>query len=290
MKYIRSLLLRLMVFPVLGVALAAKPVRNGAVRVELVSAVASIQPGQPFTVAVSMHHDPHWHTYWMNAGTGYPTSVEWQLPEGFRAEPIQWPVPKVFRNASGKTTGYGYEGENLLMVKVTPPTTLVAGADITLQAHAEWLMCQEVCMPGSADLSLTLAVRDQQPVRDEFWGKRIAEFNGRLPVSLPPGWTAAATRKGNVLELHLTVGSGARPPVPSLYFFSADGLVDYEQLQAVRMVPGGYVFRLTLAESADPKAARLVGVIRADNGWGMPGEDFGLKGDSGIMIDASIGH
>ena len=63
------------------------------VEVDLVSSVASIDPGKPFTVALRMQHDPHWHTYWVNAGTGLPTSLTWQLPDGFKAGDIDWPVP-----------------------------------------------------------------------------------------------------------------------------------------------------------------------------------------------------
>ena len=67
----------------------AKPVRNGAVEAELVPAVTSVQPGHAFDVALRLAHDPHWHTYWINSGTGYPTSIKWTLPPGWQAGDIQ---------------------------------------------------------------------------------------------------------------------------------------------------------------------------------------------------------
>jgi thiol:disulfide interchange protein DsbD len=265
--------------------LAAAPVRNGAVEAELVSSVVSIQPGAPFTVALRMRHDSYWHTYWLNAGTGYPTSLEWKLPDGFKAGPIQWPVPLILRDAAGKTTGYGYERENFLLVKITPPAGLVPGSTVTLQAHAEWLMCQESCMPGSADLTLTLPVKIGVPRRDGQWAEKIADFTGRLPVDLPPGWSVAVRRQGAEVELHLKVESGVRPAADSLYFLSADGLIDYERPQEVRSGPDGYVFKLKVAESSDPKTTRLVGVIRADDGWGPRGEVVGLNVHPGIKVN-----
>ena len=66
---------------------------DGQVETELVGAVASIQPGRPFTVALRMAHQPGWHTYWVNPGTGLATSLSWTLPEGFKTGPIQWPTP-----------------------------------------------------------------------------------------------------------------------------------------------------------------------------------------------------
>lgn len=271
-----------------AIGLSAAPVRNGAVEVELVCAVASIQPGQPFTVALRMQHDPHWHTYWLNPGTGYPTSLVWTLPAGFTAGKIEWPVPSAVRDAAGKVTGYGYEGENLLMVKITPPAGLATGSNITLRASAEWLMCQEICMPGSAEVMLNLPVNAEVHLPDEKWAEKIAGFKGRLPVVLLPGWSADATRKGAVVELHLKAMSGARPLANSLYFFSVDGLIDYEQSQSVKVVRDGYVFRLPVAESADGNAQRLVGVIRAENGWSKSGEAVGLRVDVPIRPPAAV--
>ncbi len=46
------------------------------VKASLVAPVTSVQPGQTFTVALRMEHEPHWHSYWVNAGTGYPTEAQ----------------------------------------------------------------------------------------------------------------------------------------------------------------------------------------------------------------------
>ena len=81
--------------------LHATPVRMGAVEAELVPAVASVQPGRPFEVALRLAHNPHWHTYWINPGTGYPTTIKWTLPPGWQAGEIQWPVPHVLTDARG---------------------------------------------------------------------------------------------------------------------------------------------------------------------------------------------
>ncbi|MCU0794175.1 MAG: hypothetical protein MUE42_15300, partial [Opitutaceae bacterium] len=31
-------------------------------------------------VGLRLEHQPHWHTYWLAPGTGYPTSLRWELP------------------------------------------------------------------------------------------------------------------------------------------------------------------------------------------------------------------
>lgn len=55
---------------------------DAQVSASLVAADTSIQPGRALTVAVRLDHEPHWHTYWINAGTGYPTTLELHLPRG----------------------------------------------------------------------------------------------------------------------------------------------------------------------------------------------------------------
>ena len=66
-------LLRVTPACLLGLSLLrAAPVRKGAVVAELVPAVAGVQPGHPFEVALRLAHDPDWHSYWVYSGTGYP--------------------------------------------------------------------------------------------------------------------------------------------------------------------------------------------------------------------------
>lgn len=263
----------------------AAPVRNGAVEAELVSAVASIQPGKPFTVALRMKHDSHWHSYWINPGTGLATSLKWQLPEGFKAADIEWPVPQVLHDASGKVTGYGYEGEIFLPVLITPPAGLIPGKEVILQVRTDWLACKESCMPGGADLALKLPVKPHTPKENPEWSDKIAAAYDRMPVGLPEQWKATAVRQNKTVQLHLTVGAGVRPVATTLHFLSSDNYIDYEQPQVVQAAPDGYIFQLPVAESADPKTAFLSGVVRADQGWG---EAEGLSPDAGLKVEVLL--
>ncbi|MDI1319441.1 MAG: protein-disulfide reductase DsbD family protein, partial [bacterium] len=146
------LFLLLLALPIVVSAAESPAVKKGAVTASLVSDAAAIAPGQPFTVALRLRHDPHWHSYWIAAGTGYPTALTWTLPEGFTAGNIQWPTPHTLQDSSGKIVGNGYDGDNLLLVEIKPPATLAPGSTVKLAATAEWLMCMDVCMPGDAKL------------------------------------------------------------------------------------------------------------------------------------------
>jgi thiol:disulfide interchange protein DsbD len=257
------------------------PVRNGAVVAELIAGEDSIQPGRTFRVALKMNHDEHWHSYWINPGTGYATSLAWTLPEGFKAGDILWTTPHVVRDTSGKVTGLGYEHENLLFVDITPPANLPAGGTVTLQATAEWLMCKDSCVPGDAKLELTLPVRSGTPSADPANAKLFADFESRLPAA-PTGWKTSVQPAGRHLTLRLTpTGQPAQVPA-DLHFFDRDGVLDYSLAQSMRQENGGYALDLTLAAETKTVPEHLVGVLTSAAGW-TAGAGYG-----GLAVDAPV--
>ena len=110
---------------VLGLAQAQDPFgfgnQNGPkpVEVELVSETHAVVPGQPFYLALKMVHGPGWHTYWTNPGTGMPTKVAWELPEGFEVGPQLSPIPEIKEDVIGNT--HIYHGTIYHIYQVTPP-------------------------------------------------------------------------------------------------------------------------------------------------------------------------
>jgi thiol:disulfide interchange protein DsbD len=106
------------------VAGAAAPVRaaeplSPLVRVELLSEMAAVRPGETFWIALRQEITPGWHTYWgVNPGdAGEPTRVEWTLPAGVTAGEIAWPYPSRF--PVGIAMSYGYEHGVVLPIPMT---------------------------------------------------------------------------------------------------------------------------------------------------------------------------
>jgi len=271
----------LLALPSLALAAESAAVKKGAVSAQLVSDAAAIVPGQPFTIALRLRHDPHWHSYWIAPGTGYPTSLAWTLPEGFKAGAIQWPTPHVVKDLEGKITGNGYENEAFLLVEITPPATLAPGSSVKLEAVAEWLMCETVCMPGDAQLAITLPVG--AATADPKWTGPLAAARAQLPVAAT-GWEVAASHDGATLTLRLAPKPGTTHVPENLHFFAADGFSDYAKPQAVRAEQGGWVIESPLDAAADPATKRLTGVLTSTNGWG-PGSGY-----AGLAIDVALSN
>ncbi len=243
------------------------------VTASLVAPENSIQPGRVFTVALRLIHEPHWHTYWLNAGTGYPTKLTWQLPAGWTAGEIQWPAPIAIKDASGTVTGNGYESETLLPVTLTPPANLKPGDTVELRAKAEWLMCKDTCVPGETDVSLSLPISTDTPATDKIQGAALS----RQPLPQPAtGWQITATQGTKTIALTL---SGGNTPLPNARFFSTDALIQYDEPQSVSTTAKGVQLVLPVSPSFEGKPARLTGVLT----YGESAEQR-----RGLSIDATL--
>jgi thiol:disulfide interchange protein DsbD len=183
-------------------------------------------------------------------------------------------------------TGNGYEGDLLLPVLITPPADLPAGSAVDLSARVNWLMCQDVCMPGNAELSLHLPAEAAVPGADPQWGPKIQAVLAALPVG-DPNWSVQADRASKtVIRLKLVpkTGGPAGHPPQGLHFFSADNLIAYDQPQAFTAEAGGAMeASLPVSPDGPQNAGRLIGVVTAENGWRADGSLPGLA------VDAPIG-
>ena len=126
------------------------PVRSSRATVTLVSDTDAVRAGQPMRLGLRMRLAPGWHTYWRNPGdAGVPPELALTLPAGATAGDLQWPTP--VRLPEGPLMTYGYTGEVLLPVAVTP------GADpLHVEASATWLVCEKICVPEEGRFTLDL--------------------------------------------------------------------------------------------------------------------------------------
>ena len=208
------------------------------VHARLVAEDKAIAPGGTITVALEEKIAPGWHTYWKNPGdAGAPTEIQWTLPAGWKAGPIAWPRPK--RLPVGPLMDYGYEGTPWLLTTLTAPAD--AKGPLTLSAHASWLVCQQICVPEDAILTLTLPVGPQVP--DPAVAKDFAAARALLPVASP--WKVTYTL-GNTLDLYVAAPAlAATHPKTADFFPAASGIIKNAAPQIVGYANDGLVLRLS---------------------------------------------
>jgi thiol:disulfide interchange protein DsbD len=230
-----------------------------------VAELAAIRPEEAFTVALRLTMDTGWHSYWRNPGdAGGETVIEWTLPEGFTAGEIQWPHPR--RIEAPPLASYGYDDEVLLLVEVHPPAELRPGEMVTLEARADWVVCEEICLPAAADLSLTLTVVDGAARPDPTWGGAIASARARLPVALD-SWKIEAWRVTDGFVLAVTPPDGWDGTFQGSYFFpGASGVLAHAAPQPLTEDGGAYQLWLAPSEYLQGPLPRLEGVLLAPPG------------------------
>lgn len=197
--------------------------------IQLVSEVTSIQPGQPFYVGLALNHAEHYHTYWKFPGiVGVPTEMAWNLPPGWKADPIEWPAPE--RVMMFQIKAQGFHGKKLLPMKLTPPAELPPGSQVTLGGKATWMCCGQDCNPGFADLSIVLPVSASAPTKDGKWQEmfNLARANVARPLE---GLKTTAVRDGEKVILKLTSTSSTLPTALDGIFFTEDGFINADKDQ-----------------------------------------------------------
>jgi len=239
----------------------AQPVDTGHLIAELVARDATVTPGATTYVAVRQKIDKGWHTYWRNSGdSGEATKVVWTLPAGWTAGDIVWPAPQ--RQPTGPLMNYGYHDEVLLPVPITVPASARPGETVTLKAAAAFLVCEEICVPEDAVLSLTLPVADGLAKPDPKWGAAIARTLADAPA--PAGLDAAFAKQGANLALAVTGAALKDADLSDAYFFPFDStVIDHAKPQAIERGPDGLTLTLTpgYAFQEGPGPQAMAGVL-----------------------------
>ncbi|MGP1253744.1 MAG: protein-disulfide reductase DsbD family protein [Kiloniellales bacterium] len=238
----------LLLFASAGSALAAAGAwdENEQARVRAIAATGAVGTADRISAGLEFDLADGWKTYWRSPGdAGLPVTADWSGSENVAAVDFGWPVPHRFSLFGLETFGYG--GRVVFPLTVRPETP---GLPVALRGRVDYLVCEEICIPHSAQVSLELPAGPQTPAREGFL---IEQFRSQLPseasglslesarlvgeslevqvasalpltdpdvlVEAPAGWTFAAPEKtlgadGRTAQLTLTVIEGRRIDAP----------------------------------------------------------------------------
>lgn len=208
--------------------MAASARLDDLVQARLVAETAGVQPGDTAWVALHLTMKKGWHIYWRNPGdSGQKTEIAWTLPRGFSAGDIHWPVPRAFEAGIG--VSYGYVNETSLLVPVSVPASAKPGP-VELAADVNWLVCEAICVPGEAKLSLKLDVGSTS-VPNTGAKPLFDRARAALPGDIQTPARARASENEIVLELPDEALKGIAEPVAAFMPFD-DTLIDHAAPQA----------------------------------------------------------
>lgn len=233
LKFVRKILTLTGLF----FGLATTLVQAAHTQAQLLLSADRAQAGSTILAGVRLTMEPGWHTYWINPGAaGTATSIEWKLPAGVTAGPIQWPLPKKLPPA--EVTTYGYDEEVVLLVPLALDKNIAPG-ELNLSARVSWLECKEQCIPGSSQVQAALTLGDDEKASADAEGLKLWQAKVPRPAR---GFTAQAMWKKPAGEdarpLLIEIdwpAPGAKSPLATVDFFPAAS-EDFEVLADVEKV------------------------------------------------------
>ncbi|MEA2780678.1 MAG: suppressor for copper-sensitivity [Rhodospirillaceae bacterium] len=223
-------------------------------KVRLIAAVEGNGGAKTLPLGLQFQMQPGWKTYWRSPGdAGLPASLDWSGSTNLADAHLAWPAPQRF-TLFGLDT-FGYEDEVVLPIEARPadPTKPLA-----LRLKVDYLVCERICIPMSARLSLALPAG---PPRPSEFAQLIDRYASRVPgdgaghgLKLE---SVGAVGEGNMPRLKVSIASALPLDHPDLIVEGPAGL--YFPAPQVTIDRGGRHALFEIAVQRQDKAPPLAG-------------------------------
>ncbi|HSE79111.1 MAG TPA: protein-disulfide reductase DsbD domain-containing protein [Alphaproteobacteria bacterium] len=155
--------------------LAASPwAETDQSKVRLLAATTATGVAETLRLGLEFQLAPGWKTYWRAPGdAGFPPRPVWDGSSNVVDVAMRWPAPMRFELFGLDTFGYGDQVVFPLDVRVARP-----GEPVRLMAKVDYLICEKICIPYTAELDLALPAGAVNPSPHAHL---IDRFNARVP-------------------------------------------------------------------------------------------------------------
>jgi thiol:disulfide interchange protein len=233
------------------------PVKALHLTAELVTLAPQIASGGQLQIGLSLTLEEHWHVYWINAGdSGEPPAINWTLPTGMTAAPLQFPIPQ--RLPLGPLMDFGYEDAVTFPITLTVAPKTKPGK-VHLDAHVTWLVCNSQCFPGKAHLGIDLNIVPGPLAQPQLVGA-LGSTISTLPTSLPSDMSASAI--SDAKQILVTLKTSSPSDKPEFYPFDQD-IIQNAAPQGIEKLPEGFSIRIPRATDPSGKAIALPAKLHA---------------------------
>jgi DsbC/DsbD-like thiol-disulfide interchange protein len=227
------------------------------VEIRLISEYKGIAPGHASWIGLRFELEPGWHIYWKDPGdSGEPPSIRWNLPAGFRAGSIHWPTPE--RIPDHTLVDYGYGHDVLLIARLWVFRAIHASQPVTVSAAVNYLVCKDVCIPGTAHATISLPVSPGRAAQPSEWRTLFLQTRARWPKSAPAKWKISALATAHQFLLTLHTGSSE---LSAVFFPTDPSVIKNAAPQPATALPDGVRLNLEKSDLLAKAITHLNGVI-----------------------------
>lgn len=226
---------------------------SSPITINIVSEKQAIAPNESFWVSLQVKVSDPWHAYWKNPGdAGMAPSIDWNLPEGFTVELVQWPVPEKFVLSDAIT--FGYTGDLDFLALIKAPSALNDQEFIEIDALTQWVICSDdTCLPAESKASLKQAISQKSEI-DPVQTAKIQALLAKVPKKL----NANAIRQDDFL--HVTFDT-ALDSKEEILFFPEEGGIDFHKDPCLELSKEGSDRCVLLLKVNDESASQLKGLL-----------------------------
>jgi suppressor for copper-sensitivity B len=155
-------------------AAASDWTRNDQGELRLISATRGVGDDAALRLGLQFRMAEGWKIYWRSPGdAGFPPSIDWSGSDNLADAELRWPVPHRFQLFGLQTFGYGGEVVLPIDARAEDPTQ-----PVRLNAEVNYLTCEEICVPHTVTLAMTLPPGAAQPSNQAF---AIDRFRSQVP-------------------------------------------------------------------------------------------------------------
>ena len=236
------------------------------IEVELLLHPDEFKSAKSIWVGFQIQLAPKWHVYWKNAGeSGYPTTVAWELPKGWKAGALQFPAPYLYQYEG--ITGYALENNFTLLTRLESPIQEEESGDVKVTLDA--LVCNEsTCLPYQKSFSFKLDqvanALEKDPIRSFI---KLAK--SRLPIH-GKSISGYASFLGSVGKISLSSPAFDEMSSDQLQFFPEHPSIQVNHQKGFSRSPdGSFEVGLTFLEETQPPS-QVIGLLTHpewNQGW-----------------------
>ena len=195
------------------------------ISVSLGCSVSSIQPGEEAWLVVEVQLEPGWHAYWKTAGeTGFPTKIEWDLPDGVSVSPLIFPAPKYYQFQG--LGSFVHENTFFLITKLELDNTIDSNSTIEIKGLFSTLVCDDSsCIPFRTDIGVNIQINNHT-IEDQLVTAKLEKAKANLPVQLEDPDTGMIKVSDKSIDFFLRSEDMKSYETESFYFFPESDLID----------------------------------------------------------------
>ncbi len=263
--YIFFLVLNLLPYSLLAENQSASNVISAPnISVQLISEFDGLIPGQDQLLALRMKPDQYWHVYWKYHGdTGTPPKIKFDESDGLEFGEILWPFPEKIQISH--LINYGYGEEVLLLIPVKVSKDLQGVENVSINAEASWLVCQEECIPGSANLNMILPVNETAKVSQ--WAEKFHQTKYKLPLKDLKLEVEAFSKGQDQILLKIKSGQGLEV-IKNEVLFIPDSAKQIENVAEQNIAIENKDLLINLKKSkSDAFPEKISGLLISETGW-----------------------